>query len=541
MQATFAATLFDEWIRRGLTDVVLCPGSRSTPLALACSSRDELSVHVRIDERSAGFFAIGRAMATKRPTVIVVTSGTAAAELHACVAEAAQAFVPLLVLSADRPPELHGVGAPQTMDQHKLYGKMVRRFEEPGVPEMTDAHTWRDLARRLWSSAVNNLGNSGPVHLNAAFVEPLVGEPTTLPPTMTIEHEVWSRTGATVDLADLRVLCVAGHGVSAKTIDDCIGLRWVVIGDATARGALPYFDSLLRAKSFMDVARPDVVVRLGGIPASKILLERLREWKVRTIGFNGAGFVADPDRLVGELLPGLPDSQLEPLADADYVTLWRRASNEVGRLLAPLDEGAALLNELSVARAVVRASSENDVALVVGSSMPVRDVEWWTPSRSADTYSNRGVNGIDGVVSTVFGAAAGDRAIGLIGDVTLLHDVSALVDGLGDVGGTCVVVVADNRGGGIFSFLPQAAALEHERFERLFATPRTLDLAAIVGAFGHRSCVVTTVSQLRRSIEDGLATPGVSVVIATVPSRDENVAVHEEWNAKVRRLLGDEE
>ena len=541
VQATFAATLFDEWIRRGLTDVVLCPGSRSTPFALACSARHELTVHVRIDERSAGFFAIGRAMTTKRPVAIVVTSGTAAAELHACVAEAAQAFVPLLVLTADRPPELHGVGAPQTMDQHELYGKLVRRFEEPGVPEMADANEWRDLARRLWTSSINILGNSGPVHLNAAFVEPLVGEPTTLPDAMVTEREGWTRTGASVDLADLRVLCVAGHGVSETTINDCRALQWVIIGDATARGTLPYFDPLLRSRSFVDIAKPDVVIRLGGTPASKVLHERLREWKVRTIGFNGAGFVADPDRLVTELLPGLPDPQIEPLADVQYVTLWRDAAARVGCAVAPLDDAAAPLNELSVARQVVRSSAEHDVALVVGSSMPVRDVEWWSPSRSAPTYSNRGVNGIDGVVSTTFGVAAGARAIGLVGDVTLLHDVSALVDGLGDVGGTCVVVVVDNRGGGIFSFLPQATALESERFERLFATPRSLDLATVVEAFGHRSRPATTVGELRGAIEQGLAAEGVTVVIANVPGRDENVLVHEAWNATVRRLLGDEE
>ena len=128
LQATFCATLFDEWIATGLRDVVICPGSRSTPLALAASARKELTLHVRIDERSAGFFAIGRALATKQPVAIIVTSGTAAAELHACVAEADQAFVPLLVLTADRPPELHGVGAPQTINQHKLFGDMVRDF-----------------------------------------------------------------------------------------------------------------------------------------------------------------------------------------------------------------------------------------------------------------------------------------------------------------------------------------------------------------------------------------------------------------------------
>ncbi len=184
VQATYAATLFDEWIRLGLRDVVLCPGSRSTPLALACASRRELRVHVRIDERSAGFFALGRALATHEPVAIVVTSGTAAAELHACVAEASQAFVPLLVLTADRPPELHGVGAPQTIDQHRLFGDLVRLFEDPGTARPEDSDTWRVLARRLWSRATQRDEESpspGPVHLNAAFIEPLVAEALALP------------------------------------------------------------------------------------------------------------------------------------------------------------------------------------------------------------------------------------------------------------------------------------------------------------------------------------------------------------------------
>ena len=148
MQATYVATLVDEWCRRGLTDVVVCPGSRSTPLALAVVRREELRVHGRIDERSAAFFAVGRALATRRPVAVVVTSGTAAAELHAAVAEADLAHVPLLVLTADRPPELHGVGAPQTIDQQRLFASKVRLYEEPGVARIEAAQSWRPLARR---------------------------------------------------------------------------------------------------------------------------------------------------------------------------------------------------------------------------------------------------------------------------------------------------------------------------------------------------------------------------------------------------------
>jgi 2-succinyl-5-enolpyruvyl-6-hydroxy-3-cyclohexene-1-carboxylate synthase len=539
VQATYAATLFDEWIRLGLRDVVICPGSRSTPLALACTARAELRVHVRIDERSAGFFALGRALVTHQPVAIVVTSGTAAAELHACVAEASQAFVPLLVLTADRPPELHGVGAPQTIDQHKLFGPLVRLFEDPGPARAEDAGTWRDLGRRLWEAATHRSmesGSPGPVHLNAAFIEPLVAEALTLPAPTTPSPAPVARTVNIAGLEDLRVLCVAGHGVSAQLVDDCASLNWAVVGDATALGTIAYFDSLLRGAQFAEQVRPDVVVRLGGLPASRTLQERLRTWRVRTIGFNGAGFVADPDRLVTERFAGVPDPLREPKADGEYVRLWNEASTRVSTWLTSIDHDDTL-HELSVARCVVDESSRRDVPLVIGSSMPVRDVEWWTPARSAPTYSNRGVNGIDGVVSTALGVAVDARAIGLIGDITMLHDVSALVDGLGDEDGSCALVVVDNRGGGIFSFLAQRSAVDDERFERLFATPRALDLVTIATSFGHEARRVATRSQLRAAIDEALGRSGLTVIVADVPSRDENVRLHEEWNEKVKSIL----
>jgi 2-succinyl-5-enolpyruvyl-6-hydroxy-3-cyclohexene-1-carboxylate synthase len=540
VQATYAATLFDEWIRWGLRDVVVCPGSRSTPLALACARRLELRVHVRIDERSAGFFALGRALATHVPVAIVVTSGTAAAELHACVAEASQAFVPLLVLTADRPPELHGVGAPQTIDQHELFGEMVRCFEDPGVARGDDAHTWRSLAQRLWNGAAPQTTASpgpGPVHLNAAFVEPLVADARELPAPSATTPVTRSSTTNVANLEDLRVLCVAGHGVSARMVDDCSSLNWAVVGDATALGTISYFDPLLRDTRFAQEVRPDVVVRLGGMPASRVLQERLREWRVRTVGFDGAGFVSDPDRLVTDRLVGLPDPLHEPKADGEYLRLWSEAATHVGEWLAKVDEEEDALHEISLARCVVEESTRRDIPLVIGSSMPVRDVEWWTPTRVAPTFSNRGVNGIDGVVSTVLGVAAGSRAIGLVGDLTMLHDVSALVDGVGDAGGTGVLVVADNHGGGIFSFLTQRASVDDVRFEQLFGTPRDHDLVTIARAFGHESLRVSTISQLRVALEAACGRDGLSVIVADVPSRDENVQLHDEWNEKVASIL----
>jgi 2-succinyl-5-enolpyruvyl-6-hydroxy-3-cyclohexene-1-carboxylate synthase len=540
VQATFAATLFDEWVRRGLRDVVVCPGSRSTPLVLACARRIELAIHVRIDERSAGFFAIGRALATNRPVAVVVTSGTAAAELHACVAEADLAFVPLLILTADRPLELHGVGAPQTMDQDDLYGTMVRRFEDPGVAQLDDASNWRDLARRLWRSAIDTVGGPGPVHLNAAFAEPLIGEALALSEPIDVPDEVGVTLRTDIDVAGRRVLCVVGRGVARSVIDDCVSMEWVVLGDATASGATAYFDPLLRVASFAALAKPDVVVRLGGLPASRVLQERLRQWRVRTIGFDGAGFIADPDRLVAEVVSGLPSRDELRKGDVGYGNLWRSASRQVGQWLETLDSGPDLSEPL-VARAVVEASTRHDVPLVVGSSMPVRDVEWWGPPRTAPPFANRGVNGIDGVVSTALGVGAGAASIGLIGDVTMLHDVSGLVDGLGHDRGSCVLVVIDNSGGGIFSFLPQAAALGVEEFEELFATPRHHDLVGIARAFGHSSELIDGRQDLERAIDAGLSRPGVTVVVVRVPTRSQNVAIHDSMNAVVQRLLEDGE
>jgi 2-succinyl-5-enolpyruvyl-6-hydroxy-3-cyclohexene-1-carboxylate synthase len=269
----------------------------------------------------------------------------------------------------------------------------------------------------------------------------------------------------------------------------------------------------------------------------RVLGEQLRIWGTRTVSFTGAGFVADPDRLVTETFEGLPAQGDDVLTgDERYAVTWRNASNEVGRWLLERDVEDEL-SEPAVARVVVASSSESGAALVVGSSMPVRDVEWWSPARESATFANRGVNGIDGVVSTVLGVAAGSKAIGLVGDLTMLHDVSALVDGLGSAGGTCVLVVVDNRGGGIFSFLPQAGQVDPARFEQLFGTPRLHDLQVVAQAFGHDATTVGTQNELRAAIEKGLARDGLSVVVAKVPSREDNVRLHDAWNNAVEKRL----
>jgi 2-succinyl-5-enolpyruvyl-6-hydroxy-3-cyclohexene-1-carboxylate synthase len=523
-----SATLVDEFVRAGLTDAVICPGSRSTPLTLAFAARHEVTVHVRLDERGAAFFALGRARATGRPVAVVVTSGTAAAELHAAVAEADLAGVPLLVLTADRPPELHGVGAAQTIEQRHLYGPMVRLFEDVGVARVEGAEAWRPLAARLYAAASGP--RPGPVHLNAPFVEPLIAPPGEIPtardqgPWVVADSEASARAAGAV--AGARVMCVTGTGASSADVAAALRLGWAVVGDATARGTLPYVDALLRDDELAARLRPEVVVRLGGLVASRTVAARLLEWGVPVVAVEGALAVADPDGVVTRRVAGALDAEDgRARGDAAYARQWREVCDRVDAWI--VDALGEELTEVAVARDVVEAANESGVALVIGSSMPVRDVEWWAPPRTGAVYANRGANGIDGVVSTALGVASGTRALALVGDLTLLHDLSALVDGVGEVGGTLVVVVVDNAGGGIFSFLAPARELEAPDFERLFATPRPVDLVGLAEALGHRGERVTSREGLRLAVTQALAREGVSLVVADVPSRARNVAHHE--------------
>ena len=540
VQATYAATLVDQWVDEGLKHAVICPGSRSTPLAVALANRQELTLHVRVDERSAGFFALGLALRTKLPVVVLVTSGTAAAELHASVIEASYANVPLLVVTADRPPELHGVGAPQTIDQKNLYGLSPRRYEEPGVAAIAEANSWRSLARRLWRSAAGEENAPGPVHLNAAFIEPLLGEtgelPAVLEDTSSKEIQPIFLDPKTWNVRSKRVLAVVGAGAPAPLVASLLELDWVVLSDITTPGT-PYFDVLLRSENFANAATPDVVVRIGSLPASKVLLERLKEWSVPTIGLTLATAPADPTGVITTSYAGVPDTNLDDWrADSSYAQWWAHASKVADDVLSVLDAPTRVLDEPSVARSVVRMSATLGAALVVGSSMPVRDVEWFCQRKNPCVFSNRGVNGIDGVTSTIFGVASNSRAVGFVGDLTALHDVSALVDGVGEHG-SCALVVADNNGGGIFSFLPQASRLDALTFERLFGTPRSHDLAAIASSFGYETSAVSTVAQLDHAIEKALDKNGVTVIIAKVPSRNRNVAMHDQLNESVAAAI----
>jgi 2-succinyl-5-enolpyruvyl-6-hydroxy-3-cyclohexene-1-carboxylate synthase len=539
-QATYVATLVDQWIACGLRDVVVCPGSRSTPMTLALARRSELRVSVRLDERGAGFYAIGRALESQLPVAIVVTSGTAAAELHAAVAEADQAYVPLIVITADRPPELHGVGAPQTIPQHELFGPMVRRALDPGVANGSEVDVWRDRATELWNAARGVNGRSGPVHLNAAFIEPLLGQSQPLPTVATQSAGVpraETLPVVTPDVAGQRVMAVFGNGVTIHDVESAREMNWVVVGDVTTPHATAYVDGFLRHEEFAQHVKPDVVIRLGGLVASKVVNATIKEWGVPVIGLDTGRPVSDPDRVITQTLVGSGVGVAPPgVADAAYYALWSKVETRAHENFAGLDFGTSKLTEALIAREVVRASNDTATPLLLGSSMPVREVEWFAPARTTRVFSNRGVNGIDGVTSTLFGIGADDAAIGLIGDLTFLHDASALVD---PPDSSIALVVVANNGGHIFDFLPQKSTLDSEEFERLFTTPRTPRPSKVAAGFGMNTVVVETVAELRAALAQARGHRGVTVIEAVPSAPVSNVEFHAWMERSLARVANE--
>jgi 2-succinyl-5-enolpyruvyl-6-hydroxy-3-cyclohexene-1-carboxylate synthase len=603
VQATFAATLVDEWVRGGVSHAVVCPGSRSTPLALAVAAvadHGNLRVHVHHDERSAGFLALGIGLATGRPAIVVTTSGTAAAELHPAVVEAHQAGVPLLACTADRPPELRDVGGPQVIDQVHLYGRAVRWFGDPGVPEAGGAGRWRALAARALAEATGD--HPGPVQLNLPFREPLVGEPGPLPPagdagpggarTSLVRSGAGSGAGVGLEVLMGRrgvIVAGAGGGGGAANVAGSEGggdggddefaagvhrlagaLGWPVLADPRSPAWRPaptlvaHLDALLRSARAAEVLRPEVIVRLGPPPASRVVTEWLAASGAEEIVVAGRSWSdpaatativsrADPGDAVVTWVATLDAAPALPPPPDGWLAAWQAAASAATRTLDrlftpplrgpaggpggaegavptrpppdPAERGeAGGVTEPGVARAAVAALPDG-ASLVVSSSMPVRDVERYAEPRTGiRIVANRGANGIDGVVSTAVGMAAGSggpTAL-LIGDIAFLHDSNGLL-GAAQRGVDLVCVVVDNDGGGIFSFLPQATNLPQSRYELLFGTPHGLDLVAVASALGVDGRAVT--GDLGGEVRAALGKGGIHVLVVRT-DRDANVVDH---------------
>jgi 2-succinyl-5-enolpyruvyl-6-hydroxy-3-cyclohexene-1-carboxylate synthase len=561
------ALLVEELVRAGVRHACITPGNRSAPLALTLGGHPRLRTWSHVDERSAGFFALGLAKATRTPVVLACTSGTAAANFFPAVIEAWHARVPLVVLTGDRPPELHDCGAGQTIDQLRLFGTHVRWFVDVGTPEATpDAARWmRTLAARAVAAALGP--PAGPVHLNCPFREPLVPEPrpAEIPAGLDARPDAapWARVYAARAEPDAAAVAAVADALGAARrplvvcgpLDDADAeLPHAVAGLARALGApvlaeavsnlrrpalagvlVDAHDALLRHAGFVAGHVPDAVVRLGAPPTSKALATCLAGLDgIPQIVVDGGGAWLEPAGVASHVVRGAPARACALVTemlgsgarDDRWCERWRRAGAAARRALA-----AAVAAERAPfeGHAVVglAAALPAEATLFVGNSLAVRDLDWFWPAPAppARMLANRGANGIDGFVSSVLGAAAAATApvVGLCGDLSLYHDLNGLL-AVRRHAVRAVLLVCNNDGGGIFDFLP--VARETARFEELFVTPHGLDFGPAIEMYGAGFERVGDPADLGPALARALAAPR-TVVVELVVDRGRSRAAHE--------------
>jgi 2-succinyl-5-enolpyruvyl-6-hydroxy-3-cyclohexene-1-carboxylate synthase len=542
-----ATVLADELSRCGLHDAVLAPGSRSAPLAMALWDRaaaGDLRLHVRTDERSAAFLALGLAKAGHRPVAVVCTSGTAAANFHPAVIEADESGVPLLVLTADRPPELRGTGANQAIDQLKLYGSAVRWFCEAGVPEARPGMNayWRSLASAAWAHASGAAGGpAGPVHLNLPLRDPLVPGPPSPSPFTASEPwpepldgrpggRPWTAFPAAapeppgvleLDWAERGVLvCGDGDYDSGPLLTLAADAGWPVLAEpssAARRGpnALRAYSYLLASPEFTAAHRPEVIVSAGRPGLSRGQLALLRGgpgWPRRHVVIaRGPGRWADPARTATDVAGAVRLAGRS--RSSQWLGSWQRADQAAAAAADKVLDATGELSEPRLARDLAAALPAGAL-LWAASSLPVRDLDQhMAPRDGLRVLASRGASGIDGLVSAACGAALAHAAAGggpawaLLGDLAFLHDSSGLVLGPDEPRPDLCLVVVNNDGGGIFSGLEQAAFAGP--FERVFGTPHGADIEACARAAGLPYQRIGPAAQLT-----GLARPGAGLRVA---------------------------
>ncbi|MFP5220060.1 MAG: 2-succinyl-5-enolpyruvyl-6-hydroxy-3-cyclohexene-1-carboxylic-acid synthase [Actinomycetes bacterium] len=489
-----ATVLVDELVRGGVREAVLSPGSRSAPLALALHAADtagRLRLHVRIDERSAGFLALGLAKASGVPVPVLTTSGTAVLNLHPAVAEAKQSGVPLVLLTADRPAELRGTGANQTVDQVKAFGDDVVEFFEVGAPSARAGEVayWRSLTCRALAQARST---PGPVHLNLALREPLVPDGDSAWPEPLDgrrDGRPWTQLVASpppprpVDDLPARTVVVLGDGAEATAAQALAAARgWPVVaepssGAAPAPEVVPVPDLLLGTGL---LPRPDRVLVVGRPTLSRAVGRLVASTPADVVAHGGRW--PDPSRSARRALPAVPAPAGGPV-DETWLRTWQTTGAAAAAAADRVLDAADGVAEPAIARAVLDAAAREGATVVVGSSTPVRDAFLAGPRAGVRVLANRGAAGIDGTVSTAAGVAlSSGPTFALLGDLTLLHDANGLVLGPQEPRPDLTLVVVDNDGGGIFGLLEQGAPEHADAFERVFGTPHGVDLQALCTA-----------------------------------------------------------
>ncbi|GAB3590252.1 2-succinyl-5-enolpyruvyl-6-hydroxy-3-cyclohexene-1-carboxylic-acid synthase [Angustibacter peucedani] len=534
-----ATVLVDELVRHGVREAVLCPGSRSAPLAFALHAADgagRLRLHVRTDERAAAFLALGLAKAAGVPVPVVTTSGTAVANLHPAVLEASHAGVPLLLLTADRPPELRGTGANQTTRQVGIFGTATRWDHDLGTPDHRPGQvaSWRSTASRAVLAAVGRGGPAGPVHLDLPFREPLVptddgdldepldgrpgGAPWTSAPVTGVAAEAIQDDGR-------RTLVVVGdlptgpvdHGDAAADLAARHG--WPLVAEPSSGGArsrsLPHASLLLGCESWLDAHRPERVVLVGRVTLQRGVARLLAHPGTDVDLVAPAGPWPDPGARVRSVLPlEALDAGRAGAVRAAAPTSWASAWHDAAQsLVEPVGAavGASWPSGPAAAQRIW-GSLPAGAQVFVGSSNPVRDLDVATAGRGPRVLANRGLAGIDGCLSTASGLALATSAptYALVGDLTFLHDLGGLVVGPHEPRPDLTVVVVNDDGGGIFSTLEPGGDEHAGAFERVFGTPHGADLGSLVRGVAARHVLAETPEALDAAV--CVAPQGITVV-----------------------------
>jgi 2-succinyl-5-enolpyruvyl-6-hydroxy-3-cyclohexene-1-carboxylate synthase len=559
----------DELVRAGVRHFCVSPGSRSTPLAIMVTEHPRAQLTLHLDERSAGFFALGMAKLLREPVALVCTSGTAAANYLPAVVEAFHARVPLIVLTADRPHELRDTGAPQTIDQIQLYGGHAKWFADLAEPDPAPEMLRYTRAIAARAAATARSTPAGPVHINCPYREPLVpradGAPAPWdqpdaerPLVAAASARAMAAPELVADLAAVIAGSRRGLIVCGPQDDPALATALARLSVATGyplladplSGArcgphvhdlvLSAYDAFLRDDGYGRAQAPDLVLRFGAMPVSKpLLLYMQRHAGCRTILVDAASGWLDPARLATDMLPvdgsllcaALGEALPVGLADEPTRRSWADAWSRAERLTrAALTRHFAGVEELSEGKLFAELSDllPDGATLYAGNSMPIRDLDTFFPTGRSRVrmLANRGVNGIDGVVSSALGAAAaGAQPLLLaIGDISLYHDSNGLLAAR-SLGLDATIVLINNDGGGIFSFLPQAS--EAEQFERLFGTPHGLDFEPLAAMYGARYTRPSTWPALCDAVRDGITGGGLHIVEVRT-ERQRNVALHRE-------------
>ncbi|KQL53223.1 2-succinyl-5-enolpyruvyl-6-hydroxy-3-cyclohexene-1-carboxylate synthase [Heyndrickxia shackletonii] len=571
---SFLADFIQELVFNGVKDVVISPGSRSTPLAMMIAEHPDLAYHINIDERSAAFFALGMAKQTRKPVALLCTSGTAAANYYPAIVEAKISRVPLIVLTADRPHELRDIGAPQSIDQINLYGKHVKWFVEMSIPDPNEELHY--FVRTTAARAVNLSlqAPAGPVHLNFPFREPLIPRLEPSPFEETKQSVKSSQGKLILSNGELERICMdletqpkgliicgvidePDFAQAVLTLSERLGypiiadpLSQLRSGLHSSEAIIDNYDSFLKDGKYEEKLSPEVIIRFGAMPVSKPLTLFLKKLKKvdHYIIDSGSGW-RDPIKMGTQMIhadeilfcEGI-SSRIKNEPNNKWLQIWQQLNRNTRKIVTKTIEDVQELDEGRVVLELTKLLPNNST-LFVGNSMPIRDVDTFfhNNQKNIRVMANRGANGIDGVVSSAIGASVyGENLFLIIGDLSFFHDLNGLLAAKMHHLNITIIVI-NNNGGGIFSFLPQASSSKN--FENLFGTPIDVEFEYAVKMYGGNYKKVTNWNEFQSSINRAIETSGLNVI--EVPTnREKNVQTHRNmWNhvsqEKSKLLTGD--